>query len=68
MMKADKTALILIEFQNDFCKEGGKLFSLVAGEIERNKTIEMRNASLIERAKRELKLFIVLLSLTVSGL
>lgn len=40
MMKADKTALILIEFQNDFCKEGGKLFSLVAGEIERNKTIE----------------------------
>ena len=39
-MKADKTALILIEFQNDFCKEGGKLFSLVAGEIERNKTIE----------------------------
>lgn len=39
-MRADKTALIFIEFQNDFCKEGGKLYSLVAEEIKRNKTIE----------------------------
>lgn len=38
-MKADKTALILIEFQNDFCKEGGKLNALVHDEIVRNNTI-----------------------------
>jgi nicotinamidase-related amidase len=24
-MKANETAVVLIEFQNDFCKEGGKL-------------------------------------------
>lgn len=38
-MKSDKTALILIEFQNDFCKEGGKLNALVRDEIARNNTI-----------------------------
>ncbi|MBQ7109664.1 MAG: cysteine hydrolase [Thermoguttaceae bacterium] len=39
-MKANETAIIFIEFQNDFCKEGGKLNGLVRDEIARNQTIE----------------------------
>jgi nicotinamidase-related amidase len=38
-MKAKETAVVLIEFQNDFCKEGGKLHDGVKGEIERQNTI-----------------------------
>ena len=38
-MKPNETALIFIEFQNDFCKEGGKLYSLVEPELKRNQTI-----------------------------
>ncbi|MGI6401433.1 MAG: cysteine hydrolase family protein [Thermoguttaceae bacterium] len=50
-MKADKTALILIEFQNDFCKDGGKLYDLVKDEIARNQTIE--NAVKLLKGARE---------------
>lgn len=39
-MKTAETAVILIEFQNDFCKEGGKLHDLVKGEIARKNTVE----------------------------
>jgi nicotinamidase-related amidase len=39
-MKAKETAVILIEFQNDFCKEGGKLYDLVKDEISRQGTIQ----------------------------
>jgi len=39
-MKANETAIIFIEFQNDFCKEGGKLNGLVRDEIARNQTLE----------------------------
>jgi ureidoacrylate peracid hydrolase len=38
-MKAKETAVVLIEFQNDFCKAGGKLHDGVKGEIERQRTI-----------------------------
>jgi ureidoacrylate peracid hydrolase len=38
-MKAKETAVVLIEFQNDFCKEGGKLHGGVQGELDRQKTI-----------------------------
>jgi ureidoacrylate peracid hydrolase len=38
-MKAKETAVILIEFQNDFCKEGGKLYDGVKDEIARQGTI-----------------------------
>jgi len=38
-MKAKETAVILIEFQNDFCKEGGKLNGGVKAEIARQGTI-----------------------------
>jgi len=34
-MKASETAVIFIEFQNDFCTEGGKLYGLVKDEIAR---------------------------------
>lgn len=56
-MKSDKTALILIEFQNDFCKEGGKLNSLVRDEIARNNTIA--NAVKLLDGAREKKIHIV---------
>lgn len=39
-MEAKRTAIIFIEFQNDFCTEGGKLYSIVGEEIRRNRTIE----------------------------
>lgn len=38
-MKAKETAVILIEFQNEFCKEGGKLYDGVKGEIQRLGTL-----------------------------
>ena len=39
-MNASETAVIFIEFQNDFCSEGGKLYDLVKGEIVRVGTNE----------------------------
>lgn len=39
-MKAKETALMLIEFQNDFCKEGGKLYDAVKDEIKRHNVLE----------------------------
>jgi len=38
-MKAKETAVVLIEFQNDFCKEGGILHDGVKQEISRQGTI-----------------------------
>jgi ureidoacrylate peracid hydrolase len=38
-MKAKETAVVLIEFQNDFCKEGGKLHGGVKSELSRQNTI-----------------------------
>jgi len=38
-MKAKETAVVLIEFQNDFCKAGGKLHDGVKAEINRQGTI-----------------------------
>ena len=38
-MKPKETAVVLIEFQNEFCKAGGKLFDGVKGEISRQGTI-----------------------------
>ena len=39
-MKAQETAVVLIEFQNEFCKDGGKLNPGVNSEIARQGTIE----------------------------
>jgi len=38
-MKASETAAIFIEFQNDFCSEGGKLHGLVREEMARVNTV-----------------------------
>ncbi len=40
LMKADKTAVILIEFQNEFCRDDGKLYDMVKDEISRQRTVE----------------------------
>ena len=50
-MKAGKTAVVLIEFQNEFCKEGGKLHDLVKDEIACQQTIE--HAVALARGARE---------------
>jgi len=39
-MKAKETAVVLIEFQNEFCKPGGKIYDAVKDEINRQHTIE----------------------------
>ena len=49
-MKANETAVILIEFQNEFCKEGGKLHDLVKDEMARLETIA-NGAKLLEAAR-----------------
>jgi ureidoacrylate peracid hydrolase len=38
-MKANETAVVFIEFQNEFCKEGGKLHEGVKAELARQGTI-----------------------------
>lgn len=38
-MKAKETAVILIEFQNEFCKPNGKLYEVVKGELQRQNTL-----------------------------
>ncbi len=49
-MKAEETAIVFIEFQNDFAKEGGALYEGVKGQIKAQKTI--KNArDCIERAR-----------------
>ena len=51
-MKASETALVLIEFQNDFCKEDGRLYDVVKDELARQGTIP--NAiRLLEKARQK---------------
>ena len=50
-MKAQETALVMIEFQNEFCKEGGKLNPGVSEEIKRQDTID--NALKLASGARE---------------
>ncbi len=50
-MNAKETAFIFIEFQNEFCTEGGKLFEAVKGELSRNQTIA--NAARLLAGARE---------------
>ena len=50
-MKAKETAVVLIEFQNEFCKEGGKLYDGVKNEISRQGTIS--NAVKLAKGARE---------------
>merc|ERR1711988_70198 len=39
-MDPSKTAVVLIEYQNEFCKEGGGLFDAVKGEMERTSMLK----------------------------
>jgi len=50
-MKAKETAVVLIEFQNEFCKEGGKIYEATKDEIARQKTLE--NGVKLAKAARE---------------
>lgn len=38
-MKAKETAVVLIEFQNEFCNPDGKLYGVVKDELQRQNTI-----------------------------
>ncbi len=49
-MKASDTAIVFIEFQNEFCKPGGKLFDAVKAEIVRLDTIG-HAVTLVEKAR-----------------
>lgn len=51
-MKAKETAVVLIEFQNEFCSEGGKLNDGVKSEIARQGTIA-NAVKLAEGARRK---------------
>lgn len=51
-MKAEETAVVLIEFQNEFCKQGGKLNDGVKDEITRQGTIQ-NAVKLAEGARRK---------------
>jgi len=39
-MKASETAIVFIEFQNDFCKEGGAMYEGVKDQIKAQNTIK----------------------------
>ena len=49
-MKASETAIVFIEFQNDFCKEGGGLYEAVKGQIEAQGTVK-NAADCIQKAR-----------------
>ncbi|MFX0112959.1 MAG: cysteine hydrolase [Candidatus Hodarchaeota archaeon] len=50
--KADETAIVLIEFQKDFCKPGFPLYPAVEGQIKENKTIE-NTVDLVKKAREK---------------
>lgn len=50
-MKPDETAVVFIEFQNEFCKEGGKFHDGVKAEIERQGTVP-NAAKLLDGARQ----------------
>lgn len=51
-MEAKETAVVLVEFQNEFCTEGGKLYEVVRDEMERLWTIE-NGVKLLEAAREK---------------
>lgn len=50
-MQASQTAVVLIEFQNEFCKQGGKLYDMVKDEMARLDTVT--NAVNLAKKARE---------------
>ena len=53
-----RTAVVLIEFQNDFTSEGGALHGAVAGVMESTGMLE-NTRRLVERARRMKSRFVV---------
>jgi len=51
-MKATQTAVVLIEFQNEFCKPGGKLYEKVKDELARQGTVA-NAVRLVEAARQK---------------
>ncbi len=49
-MKAKETAIVFIEFQNDFCKEGGALYEGVKEQIKAQNTV-VNAANCLRRAR-----------------
>lgn len=49
-MNAKETAIVFIEFQNDFCKEGGALYGGTKGQIEAQGTV-VNAADCIRKAR-----------------
>lgn len=49
-LKASETAIVFIEFQNDFCKEGGGLYGAVKDQIAKQGTIK-NAADCIKKAR-----------------
>ena len=56
-MSSNKTAIVFIEFQNEFCSEKGFCYPLVQSELARVKTVE--NGQKLLRWARENNLFVI---------
>lgn len=50
-LKASETAVVMIEFQNEFCSEGGACYDIVKDEMARQNTVA--NAAKLQKAARE---------------
>jgi len=48
--KASETAVVLIEFQNEFCSPSGALYGAVKDELKRNRTLE-NTKELLEKVR-----------------
>ncbi len=57
-MKASETAIVFIEFQNDFCKEGGALYGGVKDQIKAQDTIQNAKDCL-QKARGKVRTFLV---------
>jgi len=60
-MKANETAIVFIEFQNDFCKEGGALYPGVKDQIQAQGTLKNAQDCLQKARGRCLTLLVPIL-------
>jgi len=51
-MKSAETAIVFIEFQNDFCKPGGALDELVKDQIRAQNSIENARDCIVKAGRR----------------
>lgn len=57
-IKANKTAIVLIEAQNDFLKPGGAMYEFIKDQLKERKTIE-KLVDLVDRARGKVKIIYV---------